>query len=71
MLKFFLIGWACVYSSTETSCVRMGSEVIHNSLESCQQHYNLILGELSKIEDVEMKLTCVSSGVLEDYLLNF
>jgi hypothetical protein len=49
----------------------MASEVIHNSLESCQQHYNLILGELSKIEDVEMKLTCVSSGVLEDYLLKF
>jgi hypothetical protein len=70
MLKFFLIGWACVYSSTETSCVRMGSEVIHNSLESCQQHYNLVLKELSKVEDVEIKLTCVNSVILEDYLLN-
>jgi hypothetical protein len=49
----------------------MGSEVIHLSLESCQQHYNLVLEELSKVEDVEMKLTCVSSGVLEDYLLKF
>jgi hypothetical protein len=71
MLKFFLIGWACVYSSTEKSCVRMGSEVVHNSLESCQQYYNLVLKDLSKIEDVEMKLTCVGSGVLEDYLLKF
>jgi small nuclear ribonucleoprotein (snRNP)-like protein len=49
----------------------MGSEVIHNSLESCQQYYNLVLEDLSKVEDVEMKLTCVNSGILEDYLLKF
>ena len=69
MLKFFLIGWACVYSGTQTNCVRMGSEVIHNSLESCQQYYEIILEDVSKVESVEMDLTCVSSGLVEDYLL--
>tara|TARA_B100001057_G_C22244009_1_gene716900 strand:+ start:331 stop:546 length:216 start_codon:yes stop_codon:yes gene_type:complete len=71
MLKFFLIGWACVYSGTQEQCVRMGSEVIHDSIESCEQHYEVILEEISKVKDVEIKLTCVSSGVIEDYLLQF
>ena len=71
MLKFFLIGWACVYSGTQEQCVRMGSEVIHDSIESCEQHYEVILEKISKVKDVEIKLTCVSSGVIEDYLLQF
>tara|TARA_X000001382_G_scaffold106982_1_gene82532 strand:- start:90 stop:305 length:216 start_codon:yes stop_codon:yes gene_type:complete len=69
MLKFFLIGWACVYSGNDTNCVRMGSEVVHTSLESCQQYYKLILEDASKTEGVEMNLKCVSSGLVEDYLL--
>ena len=69
MLKFFLIGWAWVYADNETNCVRMGSEVVHNSLESCQQYYELILEDASKSEGVEMNLKCVSSGLVEDYLL--
>jgi transposase-like protein len=71
MLKFFLIGWACVYSGTQEQCVRMGSEVIHETIESCEQHYEVILEEISKVKDVELKLTCVSSGVIEDYILQF
>ena len=71
MLKFFLIGWACVYSGTQEQCVRMGSEVIHENIESCEQHYEVILEEISKVKDVEIKLTCVSSGVIEDYILQF
>jgi|TARA_X000001316_G_scaffold2992_1_gene527 transposase-like protein len=71
MLKFFLIGWACVYSGTQEQCVRMGSEVIHETIESCEQHYEVILEEISKVKDVEIKLTCVSSGVIEDYILQF
>ena len=47
----------------------MGSEVVHNSLESCQQYYQLILEDASKSEGVEMNLKCVSSGLIEDYLL--
>ena len=71
MFKFFLIGWACVSSGVEKQCVRMGSEVIHTSIESCQQHYELILKEILKVEDVTVNLNCVSSGVIEDYLLKF
>jgi hypothetical protein len=71
MLKFFLVGWACVSSGVGEQCVRMGSEVIHTSLESCQQHYELILKEISKNEGVTVSLNCVSSGVIEDYLLKF
>ena len=71
MLKFFLIGWACVYSGTQEQCVSMGSEVIHETIESCEQHYEVILEEISKVKDVEIKLTCVSSGVIEDYILQF
>tara|TARA_R110002020_G_scaffold9522_5_gene37360 strand:- start:10576 stop:10791 length:216 start_codon:yes stop_codon:yes gene_type:complete len=69
MLKFFLIGWACVYSGTQEQCIRMGSEVVHDSIESCQQHYNLILEEVAKVDSVEIKLSCVSSGIIEDYIL--
>jgi|TARA_R100001460_G_scaffold52499_2_gene91352 hypothetical protein len=69
MLKFFLIGWACVSSSGQEQCIRVGSEVIHDTFESCQQHYGLILSEISKVEDVNMQLNCVSSGVIEDLML--
>tara|TARA_R110002012_G_scaffold103196_4_gene243049 strand:+ start:1448 stop:1597 length:150 start_codon:yes stop_codon:yes gene_type:complete len=47
----------------------MGSEVVHDSIESCQQHYNLILEEVAKVDSVEIKLSCVSSGIIEDYIL--
>jgi len=46
MLKFFLIGWACIGAGIDQKCVRLGSEVIFSSYEECNQYYQLIANEL-------------------------
>jgi len=69
MLKFFLVGWACVGLNYEQNCVRLGSEVIFESYEECAQYYDVILEDLyGRDETLKMKFHCVSSGVLEDLL---
>ena len=69
MLKFFLVGWACVGLGYDQKCVRLGSEVIFESYEECAQYYDVILEDLyGRDETLEMKFSCVSSGVLEDLL---
>tara|TARA_R100001086_G_scaffold5511_1_gene3479 strand:- start:369 stop:578 length:210 start_codon:yes stop_codon:yes gene_type:complete len=69
MLKFFLVGWACIGIGYDQKCVRLGSEVIFESYEECAQYYDLISADLySRDKTIEMKFHCVSSGVLEDLL---
>jgi hypothetical protein len=69
MLKFFLVGWACVGVGYDQKCVRLGSEVVFENFEECSQYYDVISKDLySRDETIELKFHCVSSGVLEDLL---
>jgi len=69
MLKFFLVGWACIGLGIDQKCVRLGSEVIFESYEECNQYYQLIAQDLtSRDETIKLQFTCASSGVLEDLL---
>ena len=68
MLKFFLVGWVCIGTELDKQCVRMGSEVIFNTYEECNEYYQLARSDLSNIRDTELKFTCVQAGLLEDVL---
>ena len=68
MLKFFLVGWVCLGAEPDKQCVRMASEVIHNTYEECNQYYQLVQSDLSDLKNTELKFTCVQSGVLEDVI---
>ena len=69
MLKFFLVGWACIGLGYDQKCVRLGSEVIFEDFEECAQYYDVISKDLySRDETIELKFHCVSSGLLEDLL---
>tara|TARA_R100001460_G_scaffold18555_4_gene39386 strand:- start:10 stop:219 length:210 start_codon:yes stop_codon:yes gene_type:complete len=69
MLKFFLLGWACVGIGIDQKCVRLGSEVNFTTYEECAQYFDVIQKELnSRDETVTMNFTCVSAGLLEDLL---
>tara|TARA_R110002012_G_scaffold226126_1_gene398221 strand:+ start:1455 stop:1664 length:210 start_codon:yes stop_codon:yes gene_type:complete len=69
MLKFFLVGWACIGLGYDQKCVRVGSEVIFDTYEECNEYYKLVATELtSHDETIKLKFSCASSGVLEDLL---
>jgi len=69
MLKFFLVGWACIGLGYDQKCVRLGSEVIFDTYEECNEYYQLVATELtSRDETIKLQFTCASSGVLEDLL---
>ena len=69
MLKFFLVGWACIGIGYDQKCVRLGSEVIFESYEECAQYYDVVSEVLySRDETITMKFHCVSSGLIEDFL---
>ena len=69
MLKFFLVGWACIGLDYDQKCVRLGSEVIFDTYEECNEYYQLVATDLtSRDETIKLKFSCASSGVLEDLL---
>jgi transcription elongation GreA/GreB family factor len=68
MLKFFLVGWVCIGVGLDKQCVRMGSEVIFNNYQECDEYFRLVKEDLSDVKDTELKFTCVQAGVLEDVL---
>jgi len=67
LLKFFLVGWICLGQGVEQKCVRMGSQVIHDSYESCNDYFDVVRGEMSDVEDLKLQFTCVQAGLLEDF----
>ena len=70
MVKFVLIGWACVlYADNSQQCVRMVSEVIHTTLESCMDYNKIIEDQVADVNDVLIDMKCISTGVIEDYVL--
>jgi hypothetical protein len=68
VLKFFLVGWVCIGTGLDTQCVRMGSEVIFDTYQECNEYYQLARSDLSNLKDTELKFTCVQAGLLEDVL---
>ena len=52
---------------SEQVCVRMGSEIIHNSYEDCNQYFQVVREEFSDMETLKMNFTCVNGGLLEDF----
>jgi hypothetical protein len=67
MLKFFLVGWVCLGQGIEEKCVRMASEVVHDTYESCNEYYQLIATDLADT-GAELNFTCVQAGLIEDVL---
>lgn len=46
----------------------MGSEVIHDTYEQCNEYYKLIAQDISDLDTVTLKFTCVQAGLIEDVL---
>jgi hypothetical protein len=68
MLKFFLVGWVCLGTpNVDYQCVRMASEVVHDTYESCNEYYQLIATDLADT-GAKLNFTCVEAGLLEDVL---
>jgi len=67
MLKFFLVGWVCLGQGIEEKCVRMASEVVHDTYESCNEYYQLVTTDLADT-GAELNFTCVQAGLIEDVL---
>ena len=51
----------------EQKCVRMGSEIVHDSYEDCNQYFQILREEFSDVETLKMNFTCVNGGLLEDF----
>lgn len=68
MLKFFLVGWICIGQGVEQKCVRMASEIIHDSYDDCNQYFSVVREEMTDLIDVKLQFTCVEAGLLEEYL---
>ena len=65
MLKWLLVGWMCSGVGQEQVCLRMASEVIHDSFEKCDQYYGVVYDELSE-PNISLKFDCVQAYVIED-----
>ena len=46
----------------------MGSEVIFNNYQECNEYFMLVKEDFSDAKDIEWKFTCVQAGLLEDLL---
>ena len=46
----------------------MGSEVIHDTYEQCNEYYTLVVQDISDLDEVTLKFTCVQAGLIEDVL---
>ena len=46
MLKWLLVGWMCTGAGEQQVCLRMASEVVHESFDQCDQYYGVVAEEL-------------------------
>jgi len=67
-MKWFLVGWVCLGFGADQECVRMGSEVIHETYQSCNEYYQAVTQKVRDLESVTLKFTCVQAGQIEDLL---
>ena len=67
-MKWFLVGWICLGAGVDQKCVRMASEVIHESYNECNEYFKVIKEDFSDVENLEWKFTCVEAGLIEDVL---
>ena len=69
MLKWFLVGWVCVSVASEQKCLRMASDVVHPTLEQCQQYYSVFYEELRNKPIIKsIDFHCVEASILEDLI---
>ena len=69
MLKWFLVGWVCVSVASEQKCLRMASEVVHPTLEQCQEYYGVFYEELINKPIIKsIDFHCVEASILEDLI---
>ena len=46
MLKWLLVGWMCTGAGEQQICLRMASEVVHDSFDQCDEYYGVVAEEL-------------------------
>ena len=67
MLKWLLVGWMCTGAGEQQVCLRMASEVVHESFDQCDQYYGVIAEELSD-PGIFLSFDCVQAYIVEDNL---
>ena len=67
-MKWFLVGWVCLGLGVDQQCVRMGSEVIHETYQNCNEYYLAVTQNIQDLKDVTLKFSCVQAGLIEDVL---
>lgn len=69
MLKFFLIGWVCIGLGQDKKCLRMASEIVHDTYDDCNGYFKMVKEDLSDLDDyITMEFNCVQAGSIEDTL---
>tara|TARA_R100001129_G_scaffold7622_1_gene5607 strand:+ start:360 stop:563 length:204 start_codon:yes stop_codon:yes gene_type:complete len=67
MLKWLLVGWMCTGAGEQQVCLRMASEVVHESFDQCDQYYGVVAEEL-RDPDIYLQFDCVQAYIIEDNL---
>tara|TARA_Y100000592_G_scaffold5701_1_gene8240 strand:- start:156 stop:359 length:204 start_codon:yes stop_codon:yes gene_type:complete len=65
MLKWLLVGWMCTGAGQDQICLRMASEVVHNTYDECSQYYEVIAEELRQ-PSILLDFNCVQLYIIED-----
>tara|TARA_R100000388_G_scaffold30926_2_gene24203 strand:- start:217 stop:441 length:225 start_codon:yes stop_codon:yes gene_type:complete len=69
MLKFFLVGWVCIGTGIDQSCLRVASEITHATYPECNDYYEMVQGDLNDLDDyITLSFSCVQAASLEDVL---
>ena len=67
MFKWFLVGWVCLGAGQDQKCVRMGSEILFDCYEECNQYYDVTVNSIDDLEGhVVLNFHCVESALIED-----
>tara|TARA_Y100000592_G_scaffold68955_1_gene107177 strand:+ start:207 stop:410 length:204 start_codon:yes stop_codon:yes gene_type:complete len=65
MLKWLLVGWMCTGAGQDQMCLRMASEVVHDTFDQCSQYYEVIAEELRQ-PSITLDFNCVQLYIIED-----
>tara|TARA_R100000664_G_C2725467_1_gene117567 strand:+ start:524 stop:727 length:204 start_codon:yes stop_codon:yes gene_type:complete len=65
MLKWLLVGWMCTGVGQDKICLRMASEVVHETFDQCSQYYEVIAEELRE-PSIALDFNCVQLYLIED-----
>ena len=65
MLIWLLVGGMCTGAGQDQMCLRMASEVVHDTFDQCSQYYEVIAEEL-KQPSITLDFNCVQLYIIED-----